>query len=124
MAQVQAVEVGTINEDGTIASSYVAVNDDGTVNESITLTPDENGNLTAATQPGSPYVAVICGLVTLAVVMLCSVYGKKMARLIPFIIGILAGYLVATIFYFIGKATGNAALMVIDYSALRSCRPH
>lgn len=118
MAQVQAVEVGTINEDGTIASSYVAVNDDGTVNESITLTPDENGNLTAATQPGSPYVAIICGLVTLAVVMLCSVYGKKMARLIPFIIGILAGYLVATIFYFIGKATGNAALMVIDYSAL------
>ena len=50
--------------------------------------------------------------------MLCSVYGKKMARLIPFIIGILAGYAVATIFYFIGKGTGNDALMVIDYSAL------
>ncbi len=67
---------------------------------------------------GSSYVAIICGLITLAVVMLCSVYGKKMARLIPFIIGILAGYIAATIFYFIGKATGNAALMVIDYSAL------
>nr|WP_316624007.1 solute carrier family 23 protein [uncultured Ruminococcus sp.] len=67
---------------------------------------------------GSSYVAIICGLITLAVVMLCSVYGKKMARLIPFIIGILAGYIAATIFYFIGKASGNAALMVIDYSAL------
>ena len=67
---------------------------------------------------GSSYVAIICGLVTLAVVMLCSVYGKKMARLIPFIIGILAGYAVATCFYFIGKATGNTALMVIDYTAL------
>ncbi len=67
---------------------------------------------------GSSYVAIICGLITLAVVMLCSVYGKKMARLIPFIIGILAGYIAATVFYFIGKATGNAALMVIDYSAL------
>ncbi len=67
---------------------------------------------------GQNYVAIICGLVTLAVVMLCSVYGKKTARLIPFIIGILAGYAVATAFYFIGKATGNADLMVIDYSAL------
>ena len=118
MAQVQVVEVNTVNEDGTIATTPVAVNEDGTVNVNIALTPDENGNLTATTQPGSPYVAVICGLVALAVVMLCSVYGKKMARLIPFIIGILAGYLVATIFYFIGKATGNAALMIIDYSAL------
>ena len=67
---------------------------------------------------GSSYVAIICGLVTLAVVMLCSVYGKKMSRLIPFIIGILAGYLCASIFYIIGAATGNDALKVIDYSAL------
>lgn len=67
---------------------------------------------------GSPYVAMICGLVTLAVTMLCSVYGKKMARLIPFIIGILAGYACASIFFVIGNATNNAALMVIDYSAL------
>lgn len=67
---------------------------------------------------GSNYVAIICGLVTLAVTMLCSVYGKKMSRLIPFIIGILAGYAVASCFYVIGSVTGNTALMVIDYSAL------
>ena len=69
---------------------------------------------------GSVYVALICGLVTLFVTTLASTYGKKMVKLIPFIIGILAGYVCASIFALIGKATGNAALIVIDYSALSS----
>lgn len=64
----------------------------------------------------SPYVALICGLVTLFTVIICSVYGKKMAKLIPFIIGILAGYVVAAIFTVIGIKTGNDALRVIDFS--------
>ncbi len=64
----------------------------------------------------SPYVALICGLVTLFTVIICSVYGKKMAKLIPFIIGILAGYVVAAIFTVIGIKTGNDALRIIDFS--------
>ena len=64
----------------------------------------------------SPYVALICGLVTLAVTMLCSVYGKKMLKMIPFIIGILAGYVLAAIFTAIGNATGNEAFRVINFS--------
>ena len=64
----------------------------------------------------SPYVALICGLVTLFVVVICSTYGKKMARLIPFIIGILAGYAVALIFTIIGNAASIDALKVIDFS--------
>lgn len=64
----------------------------------------------------SPYVALICGLITLFTVILCSVYGKKMAKLIPFIIGILAGYAVAAIFTVIGIKTNNLALQVIDFS--------
>ena len=64
----------------------------------------------------SPYVALICGLVTLAVTMICSVYGKKMLKMIPFIIGILAGYVLAAIFTAIGNATGNDALRVINFS--------
>lgn len=64
----------------------------------------------------SPYVALICGLVTLAVVMLCSTYGKKMARLIPFIIGIVAGYAVAAIFTLIGNVYGIDAFKIIDFS--------
>jgi len=64
----------------------------------------------------SPYVALICGLVTLFGVIFFSVYGKKMAKLIPFILGILAGYVVAAIFTAIGVATNNIALQVIDFS--------
>ena len=70
---------------------------------------------------GSPYICIVCGLVTLAVTMLCATYGKKMGKLIPFIIGILAGYLVASLFALIGKATNSGELTVIDYSALKNC---
>ena len=59
---------------------------------------------------------LICALVTLLVVVISSVYGKKMAKLIPFIIGICAGYVVATIFTLIGNATNNEALMIVDFS--------
>ena len=69
---------------------------------------------------GSVYVALICGLVTLAVTMLCSTYSKKIGRLIPFIIGILAGYALASVFAIIGYATKNPSLIVINYSALTS----
>ena len=70
----------------------------------------------------SPYACIICGLVTLAVVIICSVYGKKMTKLIPFIIGILAGYVLATILTLIGNATGNQALMIIDFSAFANMK--
>lgn len=98
--------------------SFAVLNDDGSVNENISVSQNEDGTFVTTTKPGSPYVAIICGLITLAVVMLCSVYGKKMGKLIPFIIGILAGYVACSIFYVIGAATGNTALQVIDYSAL------
>lgn len=75
-----------------------------------------NYTLADGTAPGSPYVAILVGLITLAVTMIASVYGKKMARLIPFIIGILAGYAAASIFYVIGALTNTPALMIIDYS--------
>ncbi|MBQ6145461.1 MAG: uracil-xanthine permease, partial [Clostridia bacterium] len=64
----------------------------------------------------SMYVALICALVTLFVVILCSVYGSKKVRLIPFIIGILAGYAVALVFTLIGNATDNEALKVINFA--------
>ena len=64
----------------------------------------------------SPYVALICGLVTLIVTAICATYGKKMVRLIPFVIGILAGYAVAAIFTLIGGAVNNDALKVINFA--------
>ena len=72
----------------------------------------------AGASVASPLVTVLCGLVALAVTMLCSTYGKKMLRLIPFIIGILAGYAVAAIFTLIGQSTGRDALLVLDFSKL------
>ena len=54
--------------------------------------------------------------------MLCSVFGKKTIKMIPFIIGILAGYLTATIFTLIGMATGNDALLVINFSAFANMK--
>ena len=67
-------------------------------------------------------LAVLCGLVTLFVTMLCSVYGKKAVKLIPFIIGILAGYTVAAIFTVIGIKTGNDALKIIDFSVFSNLK--
>lgn len=62
------------------------------------------------------WVSLICALVTLITVVICSVYGKKMMKLIPFIIGILAGYVVASIFTVIGLQTGNTSLQIINFS--------
>ena len=68
----------------------------------------------------SPYVTLICGLATLAVTMLCSSYGKKMTKLIPFIIGIVAGYAVAAIFTVIGTLCSIDAFKVLDFSVFAS----
>ena len=67
----------------------------------------------------SPYVALACGIITLLAVFVFSVYGKKMAKLIPFILGIMVGYVVASVFTVIGIATGNVALQVINFAAFK-----
>lgn len=66
------------------------------------------------------WIGFICALVTLFTVMICSVYGKKMTKLIPFIIGILAGYAVAAIFTVIGILTVNETLKIIDFSLFKT----
>ncbi|MBP5293055.1 MAG: uracil-xanthine permease [Clostridia bacterium] len=66
------------------------------------------------------WLSLLCALVTIAVVVICSVFGKKTLKLIPFIIGIGSGYLLATIFTLIGIATGNDALKLIDFTAFQN----
>ncbi len=78
---------------------------------------DANGSFIMTT---NIWVSLICALVTLFVVVICSTYGKKGIKLIPFIIGILAGYAVALVFTLIGKATGNTALMIIDFAPFQA----
>ena len=78
---------------------------------------DGNG---AFVMSGNLWVSFVCAMVTLIVVVLCSTYGKKMAKLIPFIIGILAGYAVGLIFTVIGTATGVDALKIIDFAPFQA----
>ncbi len=74
----------------------------------------------SSVEGGSTYIALICGLFTLAVTMLYSTYGKKVGRLIPFILGISGGYLLATLFAIIGFLTDNSSLIVINYGAVKA----
>ena len=68
----------------------------------------------------SAWASFICAMVSLFVVVLCSTYGKKMAKLIPFIIGILSGYAVALVFTLIGTYAGIDALKVIDFAPFKA----
>ena len=74
---------------------------------------DGNG---AFIMSGSVWVSLICALVTLLTVILCSTYGKKMTKLIPFIIGIFVGYAVAMVFTVIGYVASIDALKIIDFA--------
>ncbi len=64
----------------------------------------------------SPLVCVLCAVVTLFATILASTFGKKTARLIPFIIGIGAGYAVSALFTIVGTIAGIDALKIIDFS--------
>jgi len=83
----------------------------------LSLAGNAIGDLTKGSVPdvvASPLIAVLCGLTTLIITICCSVYGKKMGKLIPFIFGILSGYAVSLIFTLIGNATGNDALRILN----------
>ena len=61
-------------------------------------------------------ISLLCGLVAFFTIVICSTQKKvKMARLIPFIIGIAAGYVTAAIFTIIGKAAGIDYFMIINF---------
>ena len=67
---------------------------------------------------GNRFIALICALVTLLTIVVVSVYGKKFIKLIPFVIGIGAGYLCALIFTVIAYVTNTPSLQVIDFSPI------
>ena len=76
------------------------------------------GTTTATVSVASAPIAVLCGVVTLLTIVICSVYGKKSGKLIPFIYGILAGYAFSSVLTVIGNVAGIDALKVVNYSAL------
>ena len=85
----------------------------------LSLAGNAVGDLTSGgVETTNALIALLCGLVTLAVTMLCSTFGKKMGKLIPFIFGILAGYAVAACFTLIGTLANVEWLCVIDFSKI------
>ena len=68
------------------------------------------------------WASLICALVTLLTVIFFSVMGKKMLKLIPFILGIIAGYLVALAMTLIGNAWGKESLKILDFSAFSAMK--
>lgn len=66
------------------------------------------------------WISLICALVTLFVVVICSTYGKKMTKLVPFIIGILAGYAVGLVFTCIGYGAKIDALKIVDFEPFKA----
>lgn len=66
-------------------------------------------------------VALLCGLVTFITVVVCSCQKKfKSMKLIPFIIGIGAGYVLASIFSIFGYACDVEYLKIVDWTPLVS----
>ena len=61
-------------------------------------------------------VALLCGLVAFFVIVICSVQKKyTMPKLIPFVIGIIAGYAVASVFTVIGNVCNIDYLKIINW---------
>lgn len=94
----------------------------------LTLSPNAIRNITLGDVvfdgviSANPYLCLFCGLFTLVVVVICACYGKKTIKLIPFIIGIISGYLLALVFTLIGNATGNKELMIINFEPLNNIK--
>ncbi len=65
-------------------------------------------------------VHIAIGIFAFLVTVWASVRGGKRIRMIPFIIGIACAYVVALVFTFIGRATNNDYLKVINLAAFDS----
>lgn len=61
---------------------------------------------------------ILTGLVAMVATALCAHYGKKTISLIPFVIGMGAGYVFAAILTFIGMAANNTYMQIIDFAPI------
>ncbi|MCQ2794130.1 MAG: uracil-xanthine permease [Bacilli bacterium] len=89
----------------------------------LSLAGSAMGNIVSASQgefKAYNLVALLCGLVAFFTVVICSVQMRyKGIKLIPFIIGILVGYGLASIFTAIGNATNTDYLKIIDWTPVQ-----
>ena len=69
------------------------------------------------------YKGLIClaiALITLFTVVICSVNNHKMIKLIPFVIGIAVGYVIASILTAIGNAADVEVLKLVNFDAFKN----
>lgn len=87
----------------------------------LSLAGNAMGDIVTASGATQGYnlVALFCGLVTLITICICSTQKKfKMGRLIPFIIGIGAGYIVASFFSIFGYCFNVEYLKIVNWQPL------
>lgn len=68
------------------------------------------------------WVSIVCALFTFFMIVIASVKGSKRVKLIPFIIGIGAGYALALVFTLIGLAAGRLDRPAFGHGAFRRGR--
>ncbi len=64
-------------------------------------------------------LTILAGAITFITIVLVSVKGSKTLKLIPFIIGVGAGYIFALIVTLIGMAMDNPALQILSFDAFK-----
>ena len=89
----------------------------------LSLAGNAVGDMTKGSVPGveaSPLFTVLCGIITLIVTVISSSYGKKVGKLIPFIFGILAGYVASAILTFIGYKANIPAMQILNVEPFKA----
>ena len=77
-----------------------------------------NDAIAAETVTGYSWVHILLGIFAFAVTVLVSVKSKRL-KMVPFIVGIVAAYIVGLLLTVIGNSTGNDALKVINLDAYK-----
>ena len=73
-----------------------------------------------STNGGDTYslLTIAVGTATFLAIVSASVRGSKLVKLIPFVVGIAFGYIIALLFTIVGNVTGIEALRIMDFSSL------
>src|SRR5574344_7543 len=86
----------------------------------LSLATSAVSNLTSSNATNSSYnlIAILIGLLSAIITALVAYYGNKNLKMIPFVIGMLSGYLLALIFTLFGYLFNNEYLNIIVFTPL------
>lgn len=85
----------------------------------LSLASSAISNLNGTSSGDYNLIKILCGLSAMVATALSAHYGKGTVSLIPFVIGMAVGYLVALIFTLIGYTwLGNSYFEIIDFSPI------